>query len=355
MRSIKILTAVLATLVFSYFMGVAISDLPVIDVFSNAVISEPLNNIKTIKLSFIGDCTIGSDDGFSGYNTFMNEYEIHPPEWFFNNVAHIFNEDDYTIANLEGTFTTSEEKADKEFCFRAPPECAKVLSLGGVDVVSLANNHTYDYKEQGYLDTIGALDNENIGYFAYDITHLKLIDGVKIGFISHKAFYDGDDIRTAIEKNINSLRGEGAEIIVASFHWGDEGKYTIKDYQSSLAHFAIDKGVDLIIGHHPHVIGGIEEYNGKIIVYSLGNFCFGGNRNPADKDTFIFQQTFSLKNGEREEGNDINIIPCLISSIKERNNFQPTPAEGEDYMRIINKINEYSINFFWEDKLNVYM
>ena len=97
-----------------------------------------------------------------------------------------------------------------------------------------------------------------------------------------------------------------------------------------------------MLGHHPHVLQGIEVYNGKNIVYSLGNFCFGGNSNPADKDTMIFQQTFTVENGELAADNVTNIIPCSVSSESGYNNYQPTPLEGDEAERVRGRIEEYS-------------
>jgi len=97
-----------------------------------------------------------------------------------------------------------------------------------------------------------------------------------------------------------------------------------------------------VVGHHPHVLQGIEKYNGKYIVYSLANFCFGGNSNPSDKDTMIFQQTFTIQNQEVEKDDNIQIIPCSVSSESGYNNYQPTPAEGEEKDRIQEKIDQLS-------------
>lgn len=101
-------------------------------------------------------------------------------------------------------------------------------------------------------------------------------------------------------------------------------------------------GADLVLGHHPHVIQGIEDYKGKKIVYSLGNFCFGGNKNPSDKDTFIFQQTFKFQNGKLIDNKSYKIIPASISSVRERNNYQPTLLKGKDAQRVIDRIKKYS-------------
>lgn len=101
-----------------------------------------------------------------------------------------------------------------------------------------------------------------------------------------------------MKNGISRAKKNNAEIIIVSFHWGTERKYYPNSKQKSLGHYAINCGASLVLGHHPHVLQGIEQYKGRYIVYSLGNFCFGGNSNPKDKDTMIFQQTFTLKNGK---------------------------------------------------------
>ncbi len=134
-------------------------------------------------------------------------------------------------------------------------------------------------------------------------------------------------------------------MVLASCHWGIEREYYPEDYQKSLGRKCIDWGADLVIGHHPHVLQGVEEYEGKFILYSLGNFCFGANRNPEDKDCMIFQQTFTFVEGERREDRDIRVIPCSVSSVSTRNDYKPTPAQGQEAGRILERINEYSRDF----------
>ena len=129
------------------------------------------------------------------------------------------------------------------------------------------------------------------------------------------------------------------------FHWGNETETVPDTNQMTLGRLAIDEGADLVCGHHPHVLQGIETYKGKNIVYSLGNFCFGGNSSPSDMDTMIFQQTFTFENGEKVEDQNARIIPCMVSSVKTRNDFRPTPATGEDKQRILQRMNEYSSAF----------
>jgi poly-gamma-glutamate synthesis protein (capsule biosynthesis protein) len=127
-----------------------------------------------------------------------------------------------------------------------------------------------------------------------------------------------------------------------NFHWGIEREYRPNNVQIQLAHAAVDLGADLVIGEHPHVLQGVENYKGKKIVYSLGNFSFGGNKNPSDKDSMIFQQTFTIRDGQIQGYDNYKIIPCSISSVKERNNYQPTILEGTEAERVMNKIREIS-------------
>ena len=132
------------------------------------------------------------------------------------------------------------------------------------------------------------------------------------------------------------------DLIIVACHWGIERDNYPEEYQQKVGKICIDLGADLVIWHHPHVLQGIEEYQGKFIIYSLGNFSFGANRNPPDKDTIIYQQTFTFINGEKQDTVDMQIIPCLVTSDKSRNNFQPTIATYEDKERIIERMNTYS-------------
>ena len=105
---------------------------------------------------------------------------------------------------------------------------------------------------------------------------------------------------------------------------------------------AIDQGANLVLGHDPHVLQGIDIYKGCYIVYSLGNFCFGGNTNPADKDTMIFQQTFTFKDDKLKKDLNARVIPCSISSVSYQNDYRPTVLKGDSKKRVIDRLNSYS-------------
>lgn len=301
------------------------------------------NKTVSFTISAVGDYTFGTDENFAYEGSMPAKYdEVGDFNYFFENVKSVFEEDDLTIVNFEGTLTDSTIREDKQFAFKADKSYAEILTDGFVEAANLANNHSKDYGEQSYNDTMDALDEAGITNFGYDRVAIKKVKGIKVGLVGTYVLADGLGVKDSMEKNIQDLKDEGAQVIIASFHWGEEKAEYPNDVQVELAHAAIDAGADLVLGHHPHVLQGIEQYKGKNIVYSLGNFCFGGNMYPSDMDTMIFQQTFTLKGGKLQEDNVTNIIPCSISSVEDYNNYQPTPAAGEKETEILNKITQRS-------------
>lgn len=317
----------------------------------------------TITLSFAGDCTLGSDPQFayggSFHARFDTEGENHA--YFFENVAPIFKVDSLTFVNFEGTLTSSQKRAEKTYTFKGPAHYAKILTEGDVEAVSLSNNHTYDFHEEGFQDTKKALDAENI---AYTYSEKTILFSVKpgeeakpveentekeegetyIGFAAFSIWADTAENRINIKKAITSLREEGADIVLISCHWGLEGENYPYEVQTAIGRYAIDMGADGVIGHHPHVLQGIETYKEKEIVYSLGNFCFGGNHNPRDKDCIIYQLTYKTVDGKLTGEWESKIIPCRISSQNGLNDYKPTPQDGEEGERILERMEEYAIN-----------
>lgn len=296
----------------------------------------------SLTISVVGDCTLGTDEYFD-YDTSLNMYyEINGADYFLANVKSIFSADDLTIANFEGTLTDSEEREDKQFAFKAPASFADILTAGSVEAVNTANNHSHDYGEQSFEDTLAALDAVNVVHFGYDETAVMDVKGVKVGLVGIYELNDHLGREEQLKQNIAKVKEDGAQLIIVIFHWGNEKETVPDEYQTTLGHLAIDEGADLVCGHHPHVLQGIEVYKGKNIVYSLGNFCFGGNTYPSDMDTMIFQQTFTVDGNGVKDDNITNIIPCSVSSEYSYNNYQPTPAEGEEVDRILQKIEERS-------------
>lgn len=297
----------------------------------------------TITISVAGDVTLGRDYNYGYTNSFDHEFEVQNKDYgyFFRNVKEIFEKDDLTIVNLETTLTTAKKPADKKFRFKADPSYVEILKQGDIEVVSIANNHTRDYLEQGYTDTLATLEEAGVGYFGYKRTYIQEIRGIKIGLAGLVTWDATEANKKEISQRIEELRQNGADIVIVMFHWGIERDYYPNDVQKELAHYSIDCGADLVLGGHPHVLQGVEEYNGKQIVYSLGNFSFGGNKNPGDKDSMVYVHRFHFKNGSKVS-EEKEIIPCSISSVKDRNNYQPTPLTGSEKQRVLDKIEGYS-------------
>ena len=302
-----------------------------------------LRNLNTqITISLVGDCTLGTDEAFA-YDTSLNAYQLYRgSDYFLQNVKTIFAEDDLTIINMEGPLTESTERNGEKFAFKGAPGFVDILSGSSVEAANLANNHSHDYGEQGFEDTKRILSDAGITAFGYDETALITIKGIKIGLVGIYELHDHLERTRQLKDNIAKVKHEGADLIITIFHWGNERETIPDSNQMALGHIAIDYGADLVAGHHPHVLQGIEEYRGKYIVYSLGNFCFGGNSAPDDMDTMIFQQTFTIQSGEVLTDENITLIPCSISSETGFNNYQPTPAEGSEAERILQKIDERS-------------
>ena len=307
---------------------------------ADAVVMDPVS----LTLSVVGDCTLGTDETFD-YDTSLNAYyENYGSAYFLQNVKSIFSQDDLTIANFEGTLTESDAREDKTFAFKGPASFTSILTDGSVEAVNTANNHSHDYGDQSYEDTMTALDAAGIVHFGYDKTAVMDVKGIKVGMVGIYELKDHLEREQQLKDNIAKVKADGAQLIVVIFHWGNETETVPDSNQTTLGRLAIDEGADLVCGHHPHVLQGIETYKGKNIVYSLGNFCFGGNSTPSDMDTMIYQQTFTITSEGVQADNVTNVIPCSISSAAYEgyNNYQPTPAEGDEAARILAKINERS-------------
>lgn len=243
-----------------------------------------------------------------------------------------FGAADATMLNLENAVTDRGYQVPKQFNFRMPPGYTQVLLNGGVDIVNLANNHVWDYGVVGLQDTIAYLDAAGIKHVGAGETEeaaaepaIIEVKGKKIGFLGF--YFDGGNV----EESVAYLK-QKADLVVVNFHWGTERNNYPDFYQVDLAHKAIDAGADLVIGHHPHVLQGMERYKGGVIAYSLGNFIFGGN-NRRQHDTVIFQ--LIIRGNEKIPV----IIPVRVSD------WQPHRLTGEEGRLVIDSVREYSSGF----------
>lgn len=314
----------------------------------NTVIDE-VNIYDTMSVTLVGDCTIGTDPAFGYDRSFTSVFDALDKDYgyFFRGVKDVVYYDDLTIANLETTFTETTKRAVKRFNFKGSKEYANILTQGSVEAVNIANNHIYDFLEVGYKDTVDTLEEIKMDYYGEGKYLIKEVKGIKIGLIGYYVI-DNPNIYEDVEKGLKYLKEQNVDLIFVTYHWGIERAYKQNQEQVDLAHWTVDNGADLIIGHHPHVTQGIEKYKDKYIVYSLANFVFGGNKNPDDKDSFIFQINFDLHNG-KVIGDKVSVIPVTVSSKKNVNDYQPQILSGTEKERVLNKILKSSVNFTKED------
>ena len=299
-----------------------------------------------ITISAAGDVTLSSDIKQPESVNFFSVYNKQKDDaYFFRNVKSIFEHDDMTIVNFEGTLSNRGGRVEKQWAFRGKPSYINVLTEGSVEAVAFANNHVRDYGEVSYTDTVQSFDKAGIAYSSDTHVGLYEVKGIRVGMISIQET-NRSDAKSVLRKAIKVMKKKKPELLIVNFHWGIERTSKITRSQKELSRIAIEEGgADLVLGHHPHVLQPIEKYKDTYIVYSLGNFCFGGNTNPPDKDTMIYQQTFTFHNDELVPTDEVNIIPCSVSSVTSRNNYQPTPSKGSEKKRILNKINGYCKQF----------
>ena len=278
-----------------------------------------------------GDMTIGGDVRKRGDSIFERELKRQNGDLNFitRNVRDIFSSDDLTIVNFEGTLTTAPVyKTNNQFVFSAPPEQVAFLSGGSIEAVALENNHVMDHGETGLDETKATLDAAGIVWSDSKNMGVFRVNGVSIAMLTYQQYRDQVEyLRTQVPMDVASAKAEH-DIVIVSYHWGDELDYKPNQNQIIQARLTIDAGADLVLGHHSHRINPIEEYKGKYIVYSLGNFSFSGNNKPSDMSTFLFQVKFNVGDGGTEV-DSYRIIPARISSKTDYNDFAPTPFTDE--------------------------
>ena len=306
---------------------------------------------KEYVISFVGDCTLWSNQNYqahpAGFAGVMGDNYAYP----FSNTLKFFKDDELTLANCECTLTDNPnmtyDYTQVVFPFRAPTAYAEVFNEGGVDFVTTANNHMMDCYQAGADSTYEALAAHGVPFGKEgEAQIITTPHGLKIGI-----YCSGTDLAPNRDKAINAvrqMRGEGAEYIICAFHWGQELYYSPNQAQIDLAHACIDAGADMIYGSHSHCLQPIEKYGNGVILYSCGNWVFGGNTMPSDPDTAIFQVKLSYSEDGRLTPVGFDVIPCCVSSniegantkAQNYNNYCPTPYEtdSEEYMRVMSKL-----------------
>ena len=296
---------------------------------------------ESFTLTFVGDCTFGTQPknfnyGLAFIKTVGDDYKYN-----FANVIDYFENDDFTMLNLEGVLANEGTAAVKQYTFRGPTDYVNILTQNSVEAVTLANNHTRDFLEAGYLSTTSTLTDAGMPYVEHDNTLIFTTErGLTIGIYAVNTL-EGTKQDRILEAIAELDANEEIDLVVLSVHWGVENTFKANANQKTLGHAAIDAGADIVYGTHPHTLQPIEEYNGGIIYYSLGNFAFGGNNSPKDYNTALVQQEVIRDLDGTIRLGSLTIVPCSISSVASPNNFQPTPYEegSQDYEKTMSKLN----------------
>ena len=303
----------------------------------------------TLHFTFAGDCTLGSEEAkrkqATSFDSVITEKGY---DWPFANMQELFQNDDLTVVNLEGVLSDSNrsENKDKTYRFRGPTAFVDILTRSGIEAVNLANNHTQDFGKQGYTATQETLAAAGVGYFGSRSVYIFEKDGIKVAFFGLNSTAFNGNKAWAKEEIARLKQEEGVNAVVFTFHAGQEyGKHR-NQAQETYAHYMIDAGADLIIGHHPHVVQGMEIYNNRTICYSLGNFASGGNKEVRALETVVVDVALTFDDAGNYLGQQLTLYPANISGTYPENNYQPVLVSGDaaqDVMALIQNDTDYEL------------
>lgn len=309
----------------------------------------------TITITAAGDCTLGGSVHQDTYMRFKRAVQAYGYDYFLANVRDLFAADDLTIVNLEGPLTDTGTGRKGSYVFKGDPDYVQILTGSSVELCNVANNHSQDFGAEGLTRTAEVLEAAGVGCCGYTKVFRTTIKGVRISALGYLEW------EIAKEKIVDAVKNErpNCDILIVNMHWGLEKHYEPVKAQKTYGHAIIDAGADLIIGTHPHVYGGVELYKGKYIVYSLGNFCFGGNPNPSDKRALMFRQAFTVSPDGAVTDGGIDIIPTRVSSVTDKNDYRPTVMDAAEGLKLLSAMAKYSnfsdANVWLEDSYPVRM
>lgn len=240
---------------------------------------------EPIRILFVGDIMLSRSVGREMEK--KNDY-LYP----FRLVAEEIQKADIAFGNLEGPISGRGRNVGSIYSFRADPRAIEGLMFAGFDVMSVANNHIWDWGRLALEDTITILREKGIEAVGAGRSEaeanaavIKDVRGTKIAFLAYTDLYPrsleargsstgiSDSSKENVIAQIRKLNSE-ADIIIVSFHWGDEYQTRANAAQRELAHALVDAGADIVTGHHPHVVQEVEQYKEGWVAYSLGNFVF---------------------------------------------------------------------------------
>ena len=270
----------------------------------------------TVTMTFLGDCTLGGEEKKAkNALSFASRIAENGMDFPFRGLKQLTESDDLTVANLEVVLSDRKlKKEKKEFNFIGPTAYTQILTDGGIECVTVANNHTHDYGEEGYADTKQALEEAGICWFGTDAPAVwRSDDGLMIGFLGVNYSLTGNRAKRYAAQ-AERLRDLGCAAVITVMHAGTEYSYRPPDnYQAQIVDRAVKAGSCLVIGHHPHVLQPIYFYKGKPILFSTGNYIFGTMGN-ADRSTGIFQLEISLNDAGEAHVDSIHVVPMQTNS-----------------------------------------
>lgn len=298
----------------------------------NMVTTEEITTEDTtfsITLNFMGDCTLGTQLGANTEGRFNHMANNVFPTYFFEGVKAILDEGTFNITNCEGVLTDNpltEKFKDYSpaFWFKSSSQNAKIFSENNIHIVSIANNHINDYNDSGRLDTISALEENNVLWSDNTKTVILEENGIRI-CIFCVTLWDNSAPNQICQNIIDA--SDSTDLQIVFFHGGTENIHQPDYYKVDYAHAFVDAGADLVVGSHPHVLQPLEKYNGVNIIYSLGNFIYGGHMTPENR-TIVYQHNFTFERNLLINSSE-EIFPCYIYT-GSQNEFQPTIIEDEN-------------------------
>lgn len=303
---------------------------------------QGLKQKGVITLTMVGDNSFGTYPETPEHLKFDHVFKKNngTNTYVYQNCLPWFKSDDYTVINAESAFTNATKAEVKMWRIKSDPAHVAFLPASGVDAANLANNHTMDYFQVGYDDTLKAFKDNDIPVFNKNMPLITKIGGIKTILLGYdcRSSQQSASYLAKIEADVKKYKKPN-NLVIVNMHWGVEYHETPVDYQTQYGHAIIDAGADIIMGSHPHRLESVEKYNGKYIVYSMGDFAFGADPTLLSRMTSMFRLRFTEDNGKVVLKN-MSIVPTYENSdgSLNENNYQPLPVFGADAKKIVNEL-----------------
>ena len=309
---------------------------------SNTDIDDSGNEGR-LNILILGDICFGTS--FGRKHKFQDVYDEQGAGYFFSGVQDEFEKNELIVANIENVFTTMEEHQEsKIYTYKADPMYLNILKESGITYFGVVNNHMGDYLQSGFDDSIKNFNLSGIEWFGTNelssgsvelgdiIVDRKQIfeeGGFKVGLVAYNGFYESYATDEMIIRDMEYFKRDNMDYIIALVHWGGQNTHDVTPRQKSYGRHLVDMGIDLVIGGHPHAIQEVEEYKGKRIYYSLGDFLFVERSTPKYPDSLMVKLSLT----RREDGSiveDFENIPALWSGGRTGNTFRPIINKNTD-------------------------